>query len=75
MLVLKLWSDSHNRTPIDVFVYEPFDLDEELEQASKVALSDHLEVPVVSLPTLLRMKREAGRPQDLADIDELEKLA
>jgi hypothetical protein len=25
MLVLKLWSDTHRRTPVDVFVYEPFD--------------------------------------------------
>ena len=24
MAVLRLWSDFHGRTPIDVFVYEPF---------------------------------------------------
>ena len=23
MLVLKLWSDAHARTPIDIFIYEP----------------------------------------------------
>ena len=34
-----------------------------------------LRVPVVSLPTLWAMKREAGRPQDLADIDALGKGA
>ncbi len=74
MVVLKMWSDTHRRTPIDIFVYEPFDMDQELGRAAKVALSDELDVPVVSLPALLAMKREAGRPQDLADIDELEKL-
>ena len=25
MIVLKLWSDSHRRTPLDIFIYEPFD--------------------------------------------------
>src|SRR6266496_4464575 len=24
MIVLKLWSDAHERTPVDIFVYEPF---------------------------------------------------
>jgi hypothetical protein len=30
--------------------------------------------PVVRLETLLRMKREASRPQDLADIADLEEI-
>ncbi len=30
-------------------------------------------VPVISLDALLRNKRAAGRPQDLADIDALER--
>ena len=25
MIVLKLWSDEHQRTPVDIFVYEPFE--------------------------------------------------
>jgi hypothetical protein len=29
--------------------------------------------PVVSLATLLQMKKEAGRPQDLEDIKELQR--
>jgi hypothetical protein len=29
MIVLKLWSDIHRRTPVDVFVYEPFDFAKE----------------------------------------------
>ena len=29
MLVLKLWSDAHRRTPIDVFIQEPFDFEKE----------------------------------------------
>ena len=30
MVVLQLWSDVHRRTPIDVFVYEPFDFAKEI---------------------------------------------
>jgi len=31
-------------------------------------------ISVVSLPALLRMKAEAGRPQDLIDIAELKRI-
>ncbi|HEY8932651.1 MAG TPA: hypothetical protein VIM44_04980 [Rariglobus sp.] len=74
MLVLKLWSDSHQRTPVDVFIYEPFDFSAEWEKLAKLELGDGLRAPVVSLESLLRMKREAGRPQDLIDIQELTRL-
>lgn len=71
MIVLKLWSDQHRRTPIDVFVYEPFDFDREYSAAFWVEISPGLSAPVISLPALLQMKREAGRPRDLEDIREL----
>lgn len=71
MIVLKLWSDEHRRTPIDVFVYEPFPFDREYAAAVQVELAPGLLAPIVSLNTLLQMKREAGRPQDLQDIKEL----
>ncbi|MFM8655544.1 MAG: nucleotidyl transferase AbiEii/AbiGii toxin family protein [Chthoniobacterales bacterium] len=71
MIVLKLWSDEHRRTPIDVFVYEPFDFDREYAAAVWLEISPGLRAPVVSLPALLQMKREAGRPRDLEDINEL----
>ena len=73
MIVLKLWSDEHRRTPVDVFVYEPFPFDREYEAAVRVEVAPGLEAPVVSLPTLLQMKREAGRPRDLDDINELQR--
>jgi hypothetical protein len=73
MLVLKMWGDKHHRTPIDVFVYEPFDMDQELPRAAMVEWSPTIKVPVVSLPTLIKMKKEASRPQDIADVAELEK--
>lgn len=71
MIVLKLWSDSHRRTPVDVFVYEPFDFAAEWARADRLEISPGILAPVVSLATLLQMKRDAGRPQDLEDIKEL----
>ena len=73
MIVLKLWSDEHRRTPIDIFVYEPFDFDVELTRARPLQLPSGTSAPVVALGTLLEMKRIAGRPQDLIDITELER--
>ncbi len=72
MLVLKLWSDLHRRTPLDVFVYEPFDFDDEHANAVRIEVAPGLAAPFVTLDTLLAMKRQAARPQDLLDIAALE---
>lgn len=71
MIVLKLGSDAHQRTPVDVFVYEPFDFSRELAAASHERVMEGVLAPVVSYATLVEMKRAAGRPQDLADLDDL----
>ncbi len=71
MVVLKLWSDKHRRTPIDVFIYEPFDFLVESAAARKEPILAGVEAPVIRYETLIQMKREAGRPQDLADIANL----
>ena len=73
MITLKLWSDEHRRTPIDIFVYEPFDFNKELAAAMPVEVCPGLRARVVSLETLLKMKRDAGRAQDLIDIEELQR--
>ena len=73
MITLKLWSDEHQRTPVDIFVYEPFDFAKEFATALTVEVCPGLLARVVSLETLLRMKRDAGRAQDLIDIEELQR--
>ncbi|HUB87962.1 MAG TPA: hypothetical protein VMB22_08730 [Verrucomicrobiae bacterium] len=73
MITLKLWSDKHRQTPVDIFVYEPFDFEKELAMASRQEIRPKIFAPVVTLKTLLKMKREAGRPQDLEDIKELKR--
>lgn len=73
MIVLKLWSDEHRRTPVDIFVYEPFDFRAETLRAQTWDICPGVTAPIVSLPTLLAMKKQAGRPQDLIDIEELQR--
>ena len=74
MQVLNFWSDEHRETPLDIFVTEPFDFDQEYERSAKREVAPGLTVQIVSLETLFAMKREANRPKDLADIDELSLL-
>lgn len=74
MTVLNFWCDRHRDTPVDVFVAEPFDFDEEYRRALVKPLGS-VAVRFVSIPSLIRMKEIAGRPQDKIDIEYLRKLA
>jgi predicted nucleotidyltransferase len=71
MTVLGFHSDAHRETPIDIFVTEPFDFETEYARALVEEVAPGVPVRIVQLDTLLRLKRAAGRPQDLADIAEL----
>jgi hypothetical protein len=73
MLVLKMWSDAHRETPLDIFVYEPFDFDAEYERA----LFKEGEIPArfASIPALIAMKEVANRPEDRIDIEKLRIIA
>jgi hypothetical protein len=71
MRVLGFQSQQHWDAPVDVFAEEPFPFDEEYERAIVRELAGVGGVRVVSLPTLIRMKEAAGRPQDLTDLDSL----
>ena len=74
MIVLKLWSDVHHRTPVDVFIYEPFDFSTEYRLARIEEVGPGLPASIIRLEALLSMKRRAARPQDLADIADLERI-
>ena len=71
MQVLHFWSDAHPETTVDVFVTEPFPFEQEYPQALVRALHGSTPVRFVSIPTLIRMKEAAGRPQDMIDIEHL----
>lgn len=69
MQVLQFWCDKHAETPIDVFVTEPFDFDKEYNHSMNKTLEDGKMVHFVTIPTLIKMKKTAGRPQDILDIE------
>lgn len=72
MQVLQFWSDVHRETPVDMFVHEPFDFEDEYRQSLAKPLG-RIEVRFVTIPTLIRMKQLADRPQDRIDIEYLRK--
>ena len=71
MQVFSLISDRHPETTLDFFVTEPFDFEAEYRQTSNIELDRDLAVKVVSIPTLIEMKRRAGRDKDKDDIQHL----
>ena len=74
MQVITFSSEQHPETPLDIFVTEPFDFQHELDSANVRESAPGLQVRIVSLATLITMKKASGRPHDLADIDELNLL-
>jgi sugar phosphate isomerase/epimerase len=74
LTVFSLWSDRTPWLEVDLFVREPFDFERAWARRVTVTL-DTTTTTVVSLQDLLALKREAARPQDLADIEALEAVA
>jgi hypothetical protein len=74
MQVLQFWSDQHQETPVDVFLDVPFDFEAELAAATWKQLQGVGAVPVLTLPTLVRLKRAANREQDRIDLENLRLL-
>ena len=74
MKVLQFWSDQHPETPIDLFVDMPFDFDAELAAATWKELGGVGAIPLITLPTLVKLKRAANREQDRIDLENLRLL-
>lgn len=64
--------NDHRETTLDVFATEPFDFEHESGRALRGELAPGVTVPFVAIPTLIAMKRQAGRPRDLDDIQHLQ---
>ncbi len=74
MKVLQFYSDAHRETPVDIFVFEPFEFEAEYSRALQKPLAGSAQVRFVSLPTLIRMKETVGRSQDRIDVENLRLL-
>jgi predicted nucleotidyltransferase len=74
MMVFSLFSPVHRATEIDLFVEAPFDFETAYSTAMKAEVAPGVNASFCSVEDLLRLKRKAGRPRDLEDVAQLEKL-
>lgn len=74
MTVLNFQSDNYRGAGVDVFVYEPFDFAHEYSQALHGQILPGIVTHFVSVTALIDMKRAAGRPLDMDDIQHLQWL-
>lgn len=74
MLVFQLWDPANPERSVDVFVREPLDFSAMLSEAVTKDL-DGVPIRVASIRHLIMLKRAAGRPLDLDDIQALHEIA
>lgn len=73
MLVFNFYHPNKPAEQIDIFTELPFSFSELYDSRTVEKLGD-IEIPVVSTQHLIEMKKTSGRKQDMADIEQLEKL-
>ena len=74
MQVLKFWSEAHRETPLDVFLYYPFDFEREYERAIVGHEPDDPPARFASADALIAMKELSDREIDRIDIAKLREL-
>lgn len=73
MLVFPLWDPANPLRSVDVFIDEPIGFEDLMAESVVKDLSGS-KVRIASIPHLIEMKRRAGRPRDLEDIDKLQQI-
>jgi hypothetical protein len=73
MQVFSMFDPSNPMRVVDLFVDHPVPFEELWSRSDEFKLRDTT-VRVASIPDLIHLKRLAGRPQDQADIDQLEAI-
>lgn len=72
--VLNLHSNEHPAAGIDLFIKHPFDFEQAYSRARRRVVAPGTEAPVVGLDALIKMKTDAARGVDLADVRQLESI-
>jgi hypothetical protein len=73
MQVLSFYDPQNLAREVDVFVAYPLDFEMLVQRAVPIRMGD-LSIPVAAVEHLIEMKAQAGRAQDLADIEALERI-
>jgi len=73
MKVFSFWHPERPFEIVDVFVDNPIPF-EEMEKEKTIKKTKGFEIPLPSLRQLVKLKRISGRPEDLRDIELLEKI-
>lgn len=74
MKVFSLSSSEHPATEIDLFAAAPFDFEAAYAHAVRLEVCPGVTATFVDLDRLITLKKQAGRPQDLQDIKQLQTL-
>ena len=73
MKALSLHDHEMPPTVIDILADSPIAFEDLYQRAKRISL-DELTLRIASIPDLIELKRLSGRPEDLRDIAELEKI-
>jgi len=74
LTVFSAFSPEHGATELDLFVEPPFEFEGAYARAVRLEVSPGLPATFVAVDDLIAMKRAAGRPQDLQDVERLRAL-
>lgn len=72
LTVFSLHSPQHSATEIDLFVESPLDFDRAYRAALRLEVAASVSATFLGFEDLIALKKETGRPQDLADVERLQ---